>query len=103
MTWTFTDHDGKTYTPDPAPRQTFTVGDIVRTRTGKNECVVVEVRTPDSLGATVRRLGVIQNTGSGMLPYLHYRVQYRTLRNGKPFGPERGAHPDTLRHAEVID
>lgn len=68
------------------------VGAVIRTRTGKNDAVVTELRQaspPEVLEAFDAR------HHPGPVAHRDY-VTYRTLKNGLPFGPLRTAEPGTL-------
>ncbi|MFC9874866.1 hypothetical protein [Nocardia salmonicida] len=77
----------------------FKVGDIIRTRTGKRPAVVEQFRrkhTPAEadairadIAAGIARLNPIERD----------YVVYRTLRDGRPFGPTRSAYADQVRLA----
>lgn len=84
----------------PAP---FERGDIVRTRSGKLDAVVLRyVRaTPADLAA--RLIEETNRRGHGRLPIKQDYVIYRSLRDGKPYGPQRSASPDTLTLVRKAD
>lgn len=74
------------------------IGDHIRTRTGKSDAVVVDMRHI-STPAEIEQMAAIRAAcryGSGPLPVTVETVMYRTLKDGKPFGPVRTARPQTL-------
>jgi hypothetical protein len=75
---------------------TFTPGDIIRTKTGRNDAVVLAYLPATPPEEAARMIEATEKAGSGPLPRKKDCVEYRILRDGKPYGPVRSARPDTL-------
>jgi hypothetical protein len=70
------------------------VGTIIRTRTGKLDAIVVGGVSAEDKEAAISRYAAGLSDWTYTSPTAS--IHYRSLKNGKPFGPERSADPETL-------